>query len=307
MNLSSAASPALTISFIVVTLAVVLGYALWGRWRLDAQDPRLARVGRSPFLGTKVVHAFYWALGLAGSACVHLRLPADVLTWTALALSLGSVPAAATGRLGLAGALVLVGAVFDVLDGMVARTNGTSSRAGGLLDSVLDRYADVGPLVGLAVLYRFSVWQMLVPLAAIVGATMTSYVRAKAESFGLELPSGAMRRHERVVYLGLALLVGPWATPLLGAPAGVLHPLTLAIVGLVAVASNIAAIRLFIEARRALQPQPVPPRLRLRDWLAVRSDGPVPHRRPRALLSRSHTDRQRATEPPKPSDSPRHP
>lgn len=282
MSSNSAASTALAVALLVVFVGVAGAYAARivrsGRQR----DTRLSRLGRSPFLGSFIVESFYWAMHVPGRAFVRLGISANAITWTALVLSIASAPAAASGRLALAGTLVLVGALLDALDGMVARETGNSSRAGQLLDSVLDRYADAAPLVGLTLLYRFSVPQMLVPLLAIVGATMLSYVRAKGEALALDLPSGAMRRHERVVYVGAGFIFGPIFTPYLGAPYGILHPVTLGTVALVAVVSNVAAVKLFAHARATLSgtlPTDAAVALtlterwlRLRAWLNLQSD-----------------------------------
>jgi CDP-diacylglycerol--glycerol-3-phosphate 3-phosphatidyltransferase len=75
-----------------------------------------------------------------------------------------------------------------------------------------------------------------------------SYARARAEAHGLDLPSGTMRRHERIAYLGLALLLGP----LVPSYRGVACPGTLAIVALLGVVSFGSALRLVARARAAL-------------------------------------------------------
>ena len=45
-------------------------------------------------------------------------------------------------HLKLGGILVMAGGVCDMLDGMVARSRGRSTKFGAFLDSVLDRYSD---------------------------------------------------------------------------------------------------------------------------------------------------------------------
>src|SRR3990170_524949 len=52
--------------------------------------------------------------------------------------------------LGLAFLLVLANALFDALDGKVAKLTGKASARGDFLDHVLDRYADVVILTGIA-------------------------------------------------------------------------------------------------------------------------------------------------------------
>jgi CDP-diacylglycerol---glycerol-3-phosphate 3-phosphatidyltransferase len=264
-------------------IAIVAGYAVHRRREGGGPDTRLSRLGPSPFLSRRVVEAFYWAMQGLGWVMLRLHIPADALSWAAVGISLASAPLAAVGRFRLAGLFVVAGAVLDALDGMVARKREETSKAGELLDSVLDRYADAAPLIGLAVFYRTSVLAMLVPLAAWLGATMLSYIRAKAEGLDLELPSGAMRRHERIVYLAVALVLGPWASLLTGTPWGIVHPVSLLIVAVVAIASSLAALRLFFRARTALRPARIQgagedqlgdlrlwrPWIRLRAWLVA--------------------------------------
>ena len=201
----------------------------------------------TPLLNVWLVEAFYWAF--RGVSALLLRTPVtpDQLTLGSLVLVLVTTPLAATGQLGWAGVLLIVASAFDAFDGIVARHRKLSSDAGEMLDAVVDRYADAAPLVGLAIYYRHSAWLMSVPLAALVGSAAISYVRAKSEALRLSLPSGLMRRHERLTYLIGALVVGP----LLPSPAGV--PATIVVVAVVAAVSNYAAASLTVAARVALR------------------------------------------------------
>lgn len=215
-------------------------------------DARVHRLGGTPLFGAWLMEAAVWFMRAPGKFLARRRVKPDTLTWTSVLVSAVSMPVAASGHFCTAGLLVLVGAVFDALDGMVARETGTSSRSGAVLDSVLDRYADAAPMVGLVMFYRFSNWQMLVPLGALVGAQLVSYVRAKSESMGLHLPSTLMRRHERIAYVAAALIIAPLLSPFLGTPGGAVHPGTLAVIGMVAVISNVVAFRLLFAARLEL-------------------------------------------------------
>ncbi|MET0793557.1 MAG: CDP-alcohol phosphatidyltransferase family protein, partial [Polyangiaceae bacterium] len=118
-----------------------------------------------------------------------------------------------------------------------------------VLDAVVDRYADAAPLLGLAIYYRESVPALSLVLAALLGSMLVSYVRAKSEAMSLSLPGGLMRRHERIAYLTVGLLIGP-VLHLASVPAEA--PLTLLAVGVVAVVSNVAAVQLTRAARVAL-------------------------------------------------------
>jgi len=66
---------------------------------------------------------------------------------------------------------------------------------------------------------------------------------------GLALPGGLMRRHERIAYLTVGLLLGP-LVPL--ASVQVAAPLTLLVVAVIGVVSNLAAAQLTRAARAAL-------------------------------------------------------
>jgi len=110
------------------------------------------------------------------------------------------------GHLMSGGWLLSVTALTDVMDGTVARKSNKSSVFGAFLDSTLDRVADGATLGGLAVFYavspvHHSVPMIVVCLAGIIGAFMTSYTRARAEALGLDAKVGMLQRPERVVLL----------------------------------------------------------------------------------------------------------
>lgn len=111
-----------------------------------------------------------------------------------------------TGHIRTGGWFLGLTALFDVLDGTVARRSNTSSAFGAFLDSTLDRLADGFVLGGLAVFYATSqlhgsVPLMITALLGLVGAFLTSYTRARAESLGLDAKVGMLQRPERVVLL----------------------------------------------------------------------------------------------------------
>ncbi len=112
----------------------------------------------------------------------------------------------ATGHISTGGWFLSVMALFDVLDGTVARRSNTSSTFGAFLDSTLDRVADGALLGGLAVFYALNprhhnVPMMAVCLVGLIGSYMTSYIRARAEALGLDAKVGMVQRPERIVLL----------------------------------------------------------------------------------------------------------
>jgi CDP-diacylglycerol--glycerol-3-phosphate 3-phosphatidyltransferase len=111
-----------------------------------------------------------------------------------------------TGHISYGGLFLGLTALFDVLDGTVARRTNRSSTFGAFLDSTLDRLADGAVLGGLAVFYALnashrSVPMVVVCLLGIVGSFLTSYTRARAEALGLDAKVGLLQRPERVVLL----------------------------------------------------------------------------------------------------------
>jgi len=111
-----------------------------------------------------------------------------------------------------AGALILIGGIFDLFDGSVARRTGLASAFGAFYDSTLDRLSEIIVYLGLLSLYNdyrlelgdvaMIYWVML----AMAGSIMISYTRARAEALGVPCTVGLMQRPERVLLIGSAAL-----------------------------------------------------------------------------------------------------
>src|SRR5687767_3227998 len=108
----------------------------------------------------------------------------------------------------LGGLVALGAAIFDMLDGRVARMRGRESKFGAFLDSTMDRYSDMLLYLGLLILYaRLDKTQhMVLVWVAAFGSYMTSYARARAESIVEKCAVGFMERPERIVALILGAL-----------------------------------------------------------------------------------------------------
>jgi archaetidylinositol phosphate synthase len=145
-------------------------------------DPFVAaadRLGLSPD-GVSVV-AFGFAV--AAGAAFYLATP----LWYAL----GAV-------------FVFLNGWLDVVDGALARAQNVDSKGGDLLDHVLDRYADIVMLVGLAA----GVTRYDLGLAAVTGVLMTSYLGTQIQAVGLGREYGGLvGRADRLALIGVAGLV----------------------------------------------------------------------------------------------------
>jgi len=111
-----------------------------------------------------------------------------------------------------AGFLILLGGVFDILDGRVARLSGLGSKFGAFYDSTLDRISEIAVCFGLLSLYNDyrldtgDVGMIYLIMLMMAGSLMISYTRARAESLGLDAEVGFAARAERVVMIGGAAL-----------------------------------------------------------------------------------------------------
>jgi CDP-diacylglycerol---glycerol-3-phosphate 3-phosphatidyltransferase len=154
-------------------------------------------------------------VGPFGRGLARLGFSPNVLTTLGLAFTVAAAVAVAQGQPVLAGALLLLGGAMDTFDGAVARASGRSTPFGGFYDSVSDRLADGIILAGIAWSVADRPRLLLLTLAALVFAEVTSYVRARAESIDLECEVGVLERAERALLLVIGLLFAPLFEPML--------------------------------------------------------------------------------------------
>jgi phosphatidylglycerophosphate synthase len=108
------------------------------------------------------------------------------------------------------GVLIICGAFFDVLDGVVARATNKITRFGAFLDSVLDRYSDAFILFAIA--YNLSNLSdktgVVLCMGTLLGSFLISYSRARAEGIGQECKYGVMERPERLILISAGAISG---------------------------------------------------------------------------------------------------
>ncbi|MDG5774930.1 CDP-alcohol phosphatidyltransferase family protein [Haloarculaceae archaeon H-GB2-1] len=110
----------------------------------------------------------------------------------------------------LAGALlVFLNGWLDLIDGALARELSLASEAGDLLDHVIDRYADLVMIAGLAA----GVGRYALGLAAVTGVLMTSYLGTQAQAVGLDrVYGGLLGRADRLALMGVTTAVAAFVT-----------------------------------------------------------------------------------------------
>ena len=155
-----------------------------------------------------------------GRVVAKTRVPPNFLTILGFLFNVGVAWMISRGPdlFPIAGFLIIVAGIFDLLDGAVARHTNKATKFGALLDSTLDRLSEAVLLFGL--LWYF-VWQqdtsleVILIFAIIVGSLLISYVRARAEGLGLDAEVGIMRRTVRILTLSIGLMLSPFEPLLL--------------------------------------------------------------------------------------------
>jgi CDP-diacylglycerol--glycerol-3-phosphate 3-phosphatidyltransferase len=146
----------------------------------------------------------------------------DVVTFLGtVGVSAGALVFFTTGHF-FVGTLVITAFVFsDLLDGQIARATGRVSVWGAFWDSALDRLGDAAIFGSLVIWYAGdgdSLPLAGAALGALVGGSITSYVKARAESLGLSANVGFAERSERLLIVlvsaGLYGLGVPYLLPI---------------------------------------------------------------------------------------------
>ncbi len=147
------------------------------------------------------------AMGRAG-------LTPDGLTLIGFSITVAGAVLIALEHWSLGGVIVLIGGIFDMFDGTLARATGKVSRLGAFMDSVFDRWGEAIVYVGIVVGAVLAGHQRVPVLAAaaMASAFMVSYVRAKSEGLGFTAGTGMaavgiMPREIRLLILSIGLIL----------------------------------------------------------------------------------------------------
>ena len=178
-----------------------------------------------------------------GRFFIRLGLTPNAMTFLGLAGNIGAGALLSQGYMSLGGALILLVAPFDALDGTMARLMGQPTKFGGFVDSVTDRWSELLIFLGLLYFYlqQGNRLACILVFAATMGSVMVSYTKARAEALGFDCNVGLLTRLERFLVLGPALLLNlPWVA-----------------LWVIAVLANVTAIQRALYVRsQALQARP---------------------------------------------------
>jgi CDP-diacylglycerol---glycerol-3-phosphate 3-phosphatidyltransferase len=244
------------ISVVLVSLGLLffLAYGLRVALKGRAQFARVDRTSPSIFLNKPAMEVAHWTAEPLAKVVRFLKITPNQISWAALVFGAVAAYFLARGRFGIGAALSVLAALFDMLDGMVARLTGVASDAGEVLDAAIDRYVEFLFLGGLLVYYRSFVALQILTLLTILGSFMVSYSTAKAEAMNVIPPPCSMRRPERAIYLILGAALTPLTLPyevLHGIPPiGIPMVISLILVGGV---SNISAALRFWQTAKSIR------------------------------------------------------
>jgi CDP-diacylglycerol--glycerol-3-phosphate 3-phosphatidyltransferase len=171
--------------------------------------------------------------GLA-SFLIKLKFKPNAITGFALIMGIGAGLSFAFDQIILAIAFIVLCGLFDALDGKVAVQTDQVSLFGSILDSTLDRYSEFFIYLGLAYYFRGH-WTVWIIFFTLLGSTMVSYTRAKAEALGIDCKIGIMQRAERMILIALGALIGLLFN--------LFDPSMITALSLVAIISNVTAIQ----------------------------------------------------------------
>ncbi len=135
----------------------------------------------------------------------------NILTVIGVTINVGCSVLFGFGEFFLAGIVLIVANLFDMLDGNVARLTGRVTRFGGFLDSSLDRLSDMVAFLGIIIFYASNTpnHSLLNVTSAGIGmifSVMVSYTTARSEGFGVKANVGFLQRPERIVLLVIGAL-----------------------------------------------------------------------------------------------------
>ena len=171
--------------------------------------------------------------GFAG-LLIKLKFTPNSITVLALLIGAGAGAFFAFGYPVWGGIFIILCGIFDVMDGKVAVRTNRKTLFGAIFDSTLDRYSEFFIYLGLAYYFRDH-WALWILFFTLLGSTMVSYTRARAEGLGFECKIGIMQRAERMVLLTLGSIIGPIFD--------VFDPVIIIVLGLIALVSNFTAIQ----------------------------------------------------------------
>ncbi len=174
-----------------------------------------------------------------------LNLSPNLFTIIGLCIAFLSAFYFALGKFVIGGFVLLLSLLFDVFDGLIAKSFEKTSAFGGVLDSALDRYIEILQVSGLTIYYDLhgEKYFSIIALFYVLGSFSTSYIKAIIEKHeGIKCEVGFMQRLERMMGFVILSVFSIFNVHIIYW--GVL---------LVAIGSNITAIQRLLYGKKVLK------------------------------------------------------
>jgi archaetidylinositol phosphate synthase len=144
-------------------------------------------------------------LGPLTRASIRAGLTPNSFSVMAFLASVAAGYAFYIGQVAVAIVLVAMNALFDALDGAIAREMNLASPRGDFLDHVLDRYADIFIITGIIAGTDLP-W--IIGIFGLTGVLMSSYLGTQAQAVGVgRYYGGTLGRADRLLLIILAGLL----------------------------------------------------------------------------------------------------
>jgi CDP-diacylglycerol--glycerol-3-phosphate 3-phosphatidyltransferase len=216
-------------------------------------------MSKAPFLSRA---AFARLTTPTARAALRIGLTPDAVTVLGTIASVaGAVTLFPMGKLFPGACVVWFFAVFDMLDGAMARERGGGTRFGAVLDATCDRISDGAVFCGLLWWIVFGLHDKplaVATLICLVTSQVISYIKARAEASGLRGDGGLIERPERLIIVlsGAGVSDFPFvAWP----PALPVAMWVLAVASAITCAQRLHRVRTSVGAAEPLPPHPGSP------------------------------------------------
>ena len=209
----------------------------------------LERLHKS-FLRVFIFEFWYWLSDPLVKFCAFIKLTPNMITALSVPMSLFAGYLMMIGKFEFAGFMIMFSANMDLLDGRLARLTGKTTKSGAYFDACMDRYNDSFVIGGFGLYFilknsaaasyspfsplgygscymyssscdtsilsktftisAFDISMLIASILLIMGTCVMSYAKARGEVLGISTKRGLMQRPERVVSLGLFMVMFPF-------------------------------------------------------------------------------------------------
>lgn len=116
----------------------------------------------------------------------------------------------------IGGGFIVIGGLFSLVDGQLAKKRGLDSGVNSYFESVVDRYSDISIFAGLLLRYASAenLFMVFITSLALTGSILVSYTGVREEYKDRKVTLGFMERPERLIILAVGAFMNHMVTAL---------------------------------------------------------------------------------------------